>query len=160
MLALDKIGKPKQISNIIKFLINPENDWVDHFTVEELNKIWHPDAQDNIMYWSQVREGWPNEELHLFGPGTASGTYDYFAEAICGKKVGTRGDYTASEDDHVLVQGISTDKYGLGFFFDSLFEEKPLNRSFLLSFFHRVEKTRKRRADDINDDANDEQTTT
>lgn len=104
-------------------IINPENDWVDHFTVEELNKIWHPDAQDNIMYWSQVREGWPNEELHLFGPGTASGTYDYFAEAICGKKVGTRGDYTASEDDHVLVQGISTDKYGLGFFGLAYYEE-------------------------------------
>lgn len=104
-------------------IINPENDWVDYFTVEELNKIWHPDAQDNIKYWSQVREGWPNEELHLFGPGTASGTYDYFAEAICGKKVGTRGDYTASEDDHVLVQGISTDKFGLGFFGLAYYEE-------------------------------------
>ncbi len=97
-------------------IINPENDWVDHFTVEELNKIWHPDAQNNVKYWSQVREGWPEEELHLFGPGTASGTYDYFAEVICGKKIGTRGDYTASEDDHVLVQGVATDKYGLGFF--------------------------------------------
>jgi len=104
-------------------IINPKNDWVDYFTVEELNKIWHPDAQDNIKYWSQVREGWPNEELHLFGPGTASGTYDYFAEAICGKKVGTRGDYTASEDDHVLVQGISTDKFGLGFFGLAYYEE-------------------------------------
>ncbi|MDC1025256.1 PstS family phosphate ABC transporter substrate-binding protein [Flavobacteriales bacterium] len=104
-------------------IINPENDWVDYFTVEELNKIWHPDAQDNIKYWSQVRESWPNEELHLFGPGTASGTYDYFAEAICGKKVGTRGDYTASEDDHVLVQGISTDKFGLGFFGLAYYEE-------------------------------------
>lgn len=97
-------------------IINPENDWVDYFTVEELSKIWHPDAQNNIKYWSQIREGWPNEEIHLFGPGTASGTYDYFAEVICGKKVGTRGDYTASEDDHVLVQGVATDKYGLGFF--------------------------------------------
>ena len=66
------------------------------------------------MYWNQIREEWPNEELRLFGPGTASGTYDYF-EPICGKKVGTRGDYT-SEDDHVLVQGIAGDKYGLGFF--------------------------------------------
>ena len=104
-------------------IINPENDWVDYFTVEELNKIWHPDAQDNIKYWSQVREGWPNEELHLFGPGTASGTYDYFAEAICGKKVGNRGDYTASEVDHVVVQGISTDKFGLGFFGLAYYEE-------------------------------------
>ena len=104
-------------------IINPENDWVDYFTVEELNKIWHPDAQNTIKYWSQVRDGWPNEELHLFGPGTASGTYDYFAEVICGKKVGTRGDYTASEDDHVLVQGVSTDKYGLGFFGLAYYEE-------------------------------------
>ena len=75
------------------------------------------------MYWSDVREGWPKEELHLFGPGIASGTYDYFAEAICGKKVGTRGDYTASEDDHVLVQGIATDKNALGFFGLAYYEE-------------------------------------
>ena len=104
-------------------IINPENDWVDYFTVGELSKIWHPDAQNNIKYWSQIREGWPNEEIHLFGPGTASGTYDYFAEVICGKKVGTRGDYTASEDDHVLVQGVATDKYGLGFFGLAYYEE-------------------------------------
>ena len=104
-------------------IINPENDWVDFFTVEELNKIWHPDAQNKLMYWNQIREDWPNEEIHLFGPGTASGTYDYFAEVICGKKVGTRGDYTASEDDHVLVQGVATDKYGLGFFGLAYYEE-------------------------------------
>ena len=104
-------------------LINPENTWVDYFTVEELQKIWNPDAQGKIMYWNQIREEWPNEELRLFGPGTASGTYDYFAEAICGKKVGTRGDYTASEDDHVLVQGIAGDKNGLGFFGLAYYEE-------------------------------------
>jgi phosphate transport system substrate-binding protein len=96
--------------------INPANDWVDSFTVEELKKIWEPSAQGKIMKWNQIRPEWPNEEIHLFGPGTASGTYDYFAEAICGKKAGTRGDYTASEDDHVLVQGIAGDKYALGFF--------------------------------------------
>ena len=104
-------------------LVNPENDWVDYFTVEELEKIWSPDAQGKVMYWNQVREGWPNEELRLFGPGTASGTYDYFAEAVCGKKVGTRWDYTASEDDHVLVQGIATDKSALGFFGLAYYEE-------------------------------------
>ena len=104
-------------------LINPENDWVDYLTVEELKKIWLPEAQGQVMYWDQVREGWPHEELHLFGPGVASGTYDYFAEAICGKKVGTRGDYTASEDDHVLVQGIATDKNALGFFGLAYYEE-------------------------------------
>jgi phosphate transport system substrate-binding protein len=104
-------------------LVHPENDWVDYFTVEELKKIWSPDAQENIMYWDQVREGWPHEELHLFGPGVASGTYDYFSEVICGKKVGTRGDYTASEDDHVLVQGIANDKNALGFFGLAYYEE-------------------------------------
>lgn len=104
-------------------LINPENDWVDYLTVEELKKIWLPEAQGKVMYWSDVREDWPKEELHLFGPGVASGTYDYFAEAICGKKVGTRGDYTASEDDHVLVQGIATDKNALGFFGLAYYEE-------------------------------------
>lgn len=104
-------------------LVNPENDWVDHFTVEELKKLWEPEAQGNVKKWSQIRAGWPDEEIHLFGPGTASGTYDYFAEAICGKKVGTRGDYTASEDDNVLVQGISGDKYSLGFFGLAYYEE-------------------------------------
>lgn len=102
---------------------NPENDWLSSITVEELNKLWVPDAQDKIMYWDQIREGWPHEEIHLFGPGVASGTYDYFAEVICGKKVGTRGDYTASEDDNVLVQGIATDKYALGFFGLAYYEE-------------------------------------
>lgn len=104
-------------------LINPENDWVDHFTVEELKKLWEPDAQNTITKWSQIRDGWPDEEIHLFGPGTASGTYDYFSEAICGKKVGTRGDFTASEDDNVLVQGISGDKYSIGFFGLAYYEE-------------------------------------
>lgn len=104
-------------------LINPDNDWVDYLTIDELKKIWSPEAQGKIMYWDQVREGWPHEELHLFGPGVASGTYDYFAEAICGKKVGTRGDFTASEDDHVLVQGIATDKFALGFFGLAYYEE-------------------------------------
>ena len=97
-------------------LVNPENDWVDNFTVEELKKIWEPAAQGVIMKWNQIRPEWPNEEIHLFGPGVASGTYDYFTEAIVGKSGSSRGDFTASEDDHVLVQGIAGDKYSLGFF--------------------------------------------
>lgn len=97
-------------------LVNPENDWVDNFTVEELKKIWEPAAQGVIMKWNQIRPEWPNEEIHLFGPGVASGTYDYFTEAIVGKSGSSRGDFTASEDDHVLVQGIAGDKYALGFF--------------------------------------------
>jgi phosphate transport system substrate-binding protein len=97
-------------------VVNPENTWVDSFTVEELKKIWEPAAQGVIMKWNQIRPEWPNEEIHLFGPGVASGTYDYFTEAIVGKSGSSRGDFTASEDDHVLVQGITGDKFALGFF--------------------------------------------
>ena len=102
---------------------NPQNDWVDNLTVEELRKIWEPAAQGTIMKWSQIRDGWPDEEIHLFGPGVASGTYDYFTKAINGEEGASRGDYTASEDDNVLVQGIATDKYALGFFGLAYYEE-------------------------------------
>jgi phosphate transport system substrate-binding protein len=104
-------------------VVNPGNTWVDSFTVEELKKIWEPAAQGKIMKWNQIRSEWPNEEIHLFGPGTASGTFDYFTEAINGKSGSSRGDYTASEDDHVLVQGIEGDKYALGFFGLAYYEE-------------------------------------
>jgi phosphate transport system substrate-binding protein len=97
-------------------LVNPKNTWVDHFTVAELKKIWAPEAQNKVMKWSDVRAGWPDRELHLFGPGVDSGTYDYFTEAIVGKEGASRGDFTASEDDNVLVQGVSTDEAALGFF--------------------------------------------
>ena len=104
-------------------IINPENTWVDKLTVEELKTIWEPAAQGTITHWNQIRPEWPNEEIHLFGPGVASGTFDYFTEAICGKSGSSRGDYTASEDDNVLVQGVATDKYALGFFGLAYFEE-------------------------------------
>ena len=97
-------------------VINPENDWAQSFTVEELKMIWEPAAQGKIMKWSQINPEWPNEEIHLFGPGVASGTFDYFTEAIVGESGDSRGDFTASEDDNVLVQGVAGDKYGLGFF--------------------------------------------
>ncbi|TBW26659.1 PstS family phosphate ABC transporter substrate-binding protein [Gramella sp. KN1008] len=97
-------------------VINPENDWAKSFTVEELKKIWEPAAQGEIMKWSQINPEWPDEEIHLFGPGVASGTFDYFTEAIVGEGGASRGDFTASEDDNVLVQGVAGDKYGLGFF--------------------------------------------
>jgi phosphate transport system substrate-binding protein len=97
-------------------LVNPENDWVDNFTTEELKMIWEPSAQGKVMKWNQIRSEWPDEEIHLFGPGVASGTYDYFTEAVVGTSGSSRGDFTASEDDHVLVQGIAGDKFSLGFF--------------------------------------------
>jgi phosphate transport system substrate-binding protein len=104
-------------------VVNPENDWLDHFTVAELKMIWEPAAQGVITKWNQIRAEWPDEEIHLFGPGTASGTYDYFTEAIVGESGSSRGDFTASEDDNVLVQGIAGDKYGIGFFGLAYFEE-------------------------------------
>ena len=104
-------------------LVHPENTWVDSFTVEELKKIWEPAAQGTIMKWNQIRPEWPNEEIHLYGPGVASGTYDYFTEAVVGKSGSSRGDFTASEDDHVLVQGIAGDKFSLGFFGLAYYEE-------------------------------------
>jgi phosphate transport system substrate-binding protein len=104
-------------------LVNKENTWVDHFTVEELKKIWEPAAQGTVKKWSQIRNGWPDEEFHLYGPGVASGTYDYFTEVIVGKSGSSRGDYTASEDDNVLVQGIQGDKNAIGFFGLAYYEE-------------------------------------
>ncbi len=100
----------------LAIVVNPENNWAKDITVAELKKLWEPEAQNKIKRWNQIRPEWPNEEIHLFGAGVESGTYDYFTEAIVGKAHSSRGDYTASEDDNVLVQGISTDKNALGFF--------------------------------------------
>jgi phosphate transport system substrate-binding protein len=104
-------------------VVNKENTWVNNITVDELEKIWEPGAQEKITRWNQIRPEWPAEEFHLYGPGIASGTYDYFTEAIIGKSGSSRGDYTASEDDNVLVQGIAGDKHGLGFFGLAYYEE-------------------------------------
>ena len=96
-------------------VVNTQNTWVDYITVAELKKIWEPDAQGKITHWNQVRPQWPNEKLALFGAGADSGTFDYFTEAIAGKAKASRGDYTASEDDNVLVQGVEGNKYALGY---------------------------------------------
>src|SRR3990172_3869818 len=100
----------------LAIMVNPKNNWVDHMTVKELKKLWEPEAQKKIKKWNQIRPNWPNKEIHLFGAGVDSGTYDYFTEAIVGKAQSSRGDFTASEDDNVLVQGIANDQLGLGFF--------------------------------------------
>ena len=97
-------------------MINPKNDWVKSLSVPDLKKIWEPAAQGKIVNWNQVRSEWPNAPLKLFGPGADSGTFDYFTEAIMGKAKSSRGDFTASEDDNVLVQGISNDRNALGYF--------------------------------------------
>jgi len=96
-------------------VINNQNDWVTSMTVAELKKIWEPEAQGKITRWNQVRPEWPNEKIVLFGAGADSGTFDYFTEAIVGKAKASRGDYTASEDDNVLVQGVEGNKYALGY---------------------------------------------
>ncbi len=100
----------------IAVVVNPRNNWVKALTVKELKKLWEPEAKHKITHWNQVRSSWPKKEIHLYGPGIDSGTFDYFTEAIVGESGASRGDFTASEDDNVLVQGISTDLNALGFF--------------------------------------------
>jgi phosphate transport system substrate-binding protein len=104
-------------------VISPSNNFVDYLTVAELKKMWEPAAQDNIRSWKQIRSTFPDVPLRLYGAGTSSGTYDYFTEAIVGKSKSSRGDYTASEDDNVLVQGVASDKGALGFFGLAYYEE-------------------------------------
>jgi phosphate transport system substrate-binding protein len=97
-------------------VVNPQNDWLKSITVEELRKMWAPEAQGAVMKWNQVNPAWPDQPMKLFGPGADSGTFDYFTEAVVGKSKSSRGDFTASEDDNVLVQGVARDKYALGYF--------------------------------------------
>jgi phosphate transport system substrate-binding protein len=97
-------------------VVHKDNDWADSITVAELKKIWEPAAEEKITNWNQIRVEWPDRELVLFGPGTDSGTFDYFTEAIVGKAKSSRGDFTANEDDNVLVQGIEGNPNALGYF--------------------------------------------
>lgn len=102
--------------------VNPQNTWVDAVKVEELKKMWEPDAQGKVTKWNQIRPEWPDEEIVLFGAGSDSGTFDYFTEAVVGKAKSSRGDYTASEDDNTLVQGIQGSKNALGYLPYSYYE--------------------------------------
>ena len=104
-------------------VVNPKNTWATSMTVAELRKLWEPAAQGVIMRWSQIREGWPDREIHLFGAGVDSGTFDYFTEAIVGKEDASRGDFTSSEDDNVIVQGVVSDEGALGYFGFAYYEE-------------------------------------
>jgi phosphate transport system substrate-binding protein len=106
-------------------VINPKNTFLKSITVEELKKMWEPGAQGKTTRWNQINPAWPDAPLKLFGPGADSGTFDYFTEAIVGKAKSSRGDFTASEDDNVLVQGVSRDVNALGYFgFSYYFENK------------------------------------
>lgn len=100
----------------IAVVVNPQNTWCDYLTVAELRKVWEPAAEGKIVSWDQVRPGFPKERLTLFGAGTESGTFDYFTAAVVGKEKESRGDYNPSEDDNILVQGVSRTKGALGYF--------------------------------------------
>jgi len=106
-------------------MVNPKNDWIKSMTVAELKKIWEPAAQGKIMKWSQVNPKWPDAPIKLYGAGSDSGTFDYFTEAVVGKAKSSRGDFTASEDDNVLVQGVANDKNALGYFGFAYYAENP-----------------------------------
>jgi phosphate transport system substrate-binding protein len=97
-------------------VVNPANTWVKALTVADLKKMWEPSAQGRVSRWNQIRPEWPAEPLTLFGPGADSGTFDYFTEAVNGKSKASRGDFAASEDDNVIVQGVENNKNALGYF--------------------------------------------
>lgn len=100
----------------ITVVINKDNNWVDYLTTDELKKAWSRSSQGKLTRWSQLRQGWPDEPLELYGPGTDSGTFDYFTEAINGRAGDSRTDYSASEDDNTLVKGVAGDRNALGYF--------------------------------------------
>jgi phosphate transport system substrate-binding protein len=97
-------------------VVNPQATWIDQVSLAELKKMWDPTSQGVVSKWNQVNGKWPSTPLKLFGPGSDSGTFDYFTEAVNGKAKSSRGDFTASEDDNVLVQGVEADKGALAYF--------------------------------------------
>jgi phosphate transport system substrate-binding protein len=104
-------------------VVNPKNTWATSLTVAELKAMWSPEAEEKITNWNQIRSSFPNKPLRLFGAGVDSGTFDYFTEAIMGKEDASRGDYSSSENDNILVQGVATDENALGFFGLAYFEQ-------------------------------------
>lgn len=104
-------------------VVNPKNTWVTSLKIADLKKMWEPAAHGAVKNWNQVRTEWPNTPLKLFGPGADSGTFDYFTEAVVGKAKSSRGDFTASEDDNVIVQGVTGDKGSIGYFGLAYYEE-------------------------------------
>ena len=104
-------------------VVNPKNTFIKRFTVDELKKLWAPEAQGKVKTWKQINPSWPDTPVKLFGAGSDSGTFDYFTEAIVGKAKSSRGDFTASEDDNVLVQGVASDVAATGYFGFAYYEE-------------------------------------
>lgn len=107
----------------LTIVVNPQNTWAKDITIDELKKIWEPAAQGKVTNWKQVRAGYPDRSLKLFGPGTDSGTYDYFTEVVTGSDGGSRTDFTGSEDDEVIAQGVEKDANALGYFGYAYYEQ-------------------------------------
>jgi phosphate transport system substrate-binding protein len=104
-------------------VVHPKNTWATSMTIAELKKLWEPAAQGKVMRWNQIRPSWPDREVHLLGAGVDSGTFEYFTEAVAGKAKQSRGDYTSSEDDNVIVQGVAGDEGALGYFGYAYYEQ-------------------------------------
>lgn len=104
-------------------VIHPDNTWATTMTVEQLKKLWEPSAEGTITRWNQIDPSWPNQPISLFGPGTDSGTFDYFTEVIVGQSGASRADFTASEDDNILVLGVARNRNALGYFGFAYYEE-------------------------------------
>ncbi|WP_327589013.1 PstS family phosphate ABC transporter substrate-binding protein [Nonomuraea sp. NBC_00507] len=110
-------------TDALTVVVNKENTWATCLTVDQLKKMWEPGAEKKITSWNQIDPKFPNEPLKLFGPGTDSGTFDYFTDEINGEEGASRKDYSPSEDDNVTVQGVEGSKGGLGYFGYTYFEE-------------------------------------
>ena len=120
--GLDFVELPVAIDGL-SVMVNPANDFVECMTIAELHTMWAPEAEEQVTHWNQVRAGWPEEKFGLYAPGVDSGTFDYFTETVNGESQASRGDFLASEDDNVLVIGISGDRNGLGYFGYAYYEE-------------------------------------
>ena len=118
--GIDYIDLPVAYDGL-SVVVNPKNEFLDYLTVTELRKIWQPGS--TVKNWNDVRPDWPNKPIKLYGPGADSGTFDYFTKKINGKSQASRADYTASEDDNVLVMGVAGDTYSLGYFGYAYYKE-------------------------------------
>ena len=107
----------------LSVVVNPQNDFAENITLDQLRTLWEPDAEGQITTWNQVNPEWPEQQINLYGPGTESGTFDFFTERVNGEEGASRSDYQASEDDNVLVQGVSGDSNALGYFGFGYFEQ-------------------------------------
>lgn len=113
----------------LAIVVNEKNTWAEYLTVAELKRMWEPAAKDTITTWKQVRDTFPDRPLHLFGPGTQSGTFDYFTQAIVGTQRASRTDYTSNEDDAALVRGVADDENALGYFGVAYLRNQPKLRA-------------------------------